>query len=1332
MKKKLLLHAGMGKTGTTALQEFFWANREALGRAGIAYPEIGVEAGAHHRLSAHIPPSLAATQWEYLEPDQWVGDILACPQDRVLISSELNSSASRKEIKRFVDAVAPHVDLRVIFYLRRPDNYVMADYNQQVKAGIEKRPLETALEEYVRQADFPQKIGFWSELLGENAIHLRVYEREAFKGGDIVTDFLEEVLGIPDTGFARVAGKNANPRLTPELLNYKRLLNNALPDMRDSAHFIALLAAYAEMQDAGIQGIYQDQALLSPEQRCAILERYADGMADVAHRYFGRDDGVLFSQPLEMKSSVTVRPIEELAPEISRWMTARFPVEYAFLRAQVADVLGMNRSGGDIDAATILDASFDGDAPAAPIALLAPARLWDARHAELRAGLSSAEAARDSLKEQMQALSDHAQQTARDSAAELEGRAAAYSREIADLRVGLTEAESGRDTLRELMKAQGEAYSHEITQLRAGLSGAEAANVLLGRQLEDLRQERARIVEEAQAEIAEVDAQRAKLQTDIDFLANEVSIARFDVTRALSEREQMKGELGESVELLRNVRAHEAALLASTSWRITAPLRWAGRRAHGIKTAPRSSWLAVNRIAQRSYRAVAKHNPKLASKLKKTLWPALMLGNRIVLKSNYLPMNLQERAIKGPIKRLDFQRPRATLSYAPLVSIIVPNYNHAPYLTKRLESIYAQTYGNVEVLLMDDCSTDESRLVLQRFADRYPDRTRVLFNENNSGGVFFQWEKGLSEAKGDLVWIAESDDWASENFLETLIPFFENQAVQLAYAPTVFMNGTGDEQVWTMDHCLAGLNPQRWHKPFIETSARIVAQAFAERNIVPNVSSAVFRKMDRLDVLENDLWRKMRTCGDWLFYLNVIRGGCIAFSPEATNFYRLHDKNTSRTSYASDSFYVEHEVIAKALQRLYDVPWDVFERQAMALRDHWKLNRPDDDEGAFDTCYSLDRIAAERVGRKPNLLMVGFAFCAGGGETFPIQLANLMKTSGYNVTFLDCAQEPEVSGIRAMLARDIPVVSNFEGVMNIAEAFDIDVIHSHHAWVDNTILDLLPPDAKAQTVVSLHGMYETIPEGDLQRILPRLVERTGKLIYTAEKNLGALLAHGLVEQGEIERIDNALELKPITPVDRAELGISNDAFVLTLVARAMEEKGWFEAVEAVLAARKSTGRDIRLVLIGEGAVYDKLKAKPVPEGIHLLGFKPNIRDYFAASDMGFLPSRFKGESFPLVLIDCLNAGRPVLASNVGEIGYMLQADAGTAGALFDLKDWKIDVIALAEQIGALATDAAAMQELAGRVPEAAARFDPLLMRDRYDVAYQRTVAAAQDRKRRGA
>ena len=100
------------------------------------------------------------------------------------------------------------------------------------------------------------------------------------------------------------------------------------------------------------------------------------------------------------------------------------------------------------------------------------------------------------------------------------------------------------------------------------------------------------------------------------------------------------------------------------------------------------------------------------------------------------------------------------------VSIIVPNYNHAEYLEERLNSIYSQTYTNYEVILLDDCSTDASRDILLRYQKMFPEKTRIIFNDVNSGRPFWQWLKGIEAAKGDLIWIAESDDYCDADFLE--------------------------------------------------------------------------------------------------------------------------------------------------------------------------------------------------------------------------------------------------------------------------------------------------------------------------------------------------------------------------------------------------------------------------------------------------------------------------------------------------------------------------------------------------------------------------------------
>src|SRR5258708_2534765 len=96
----------------------------------------------------------------------------------------------------------------------------------------------------------------------------------------------------------------------------------------------------------------------------------------------------------------------------------------------------------------------------------------------------------------------------------------------------------------------------------------------------------------------------------------------------------------------------------------------------------------------------------------------------------------------------------------PTASVIIPNYNHARYLRKRIDSVVGQTYQNFELILMDDCSTDESRSILSEYVK--DPRVRIELNEKNSGSTFKQWNKGVALARGQYVWVAESDDYADK------------------------------------------------------------------------------------------------------------------------------------------------------------------------------------------------------------------------------------------------------------------------------------------------------------------------------------------------------------------------------------------------------------------------------------------------------------------------------------------------------------------------------------------------------------------------------------------
>lgn len=663
--------------------------------------------------------------------------------------------------------------------------------------------------------------------------------------------------------------------------------------------------------------------------------------------------------------------------------------------------------------------------------------------------------------------------------------------------------------------------------------------------------------------------------------------------------------------------------------------------------------------------------------------------------------------------------PATTPNHSPRVSVIVPGYNHAGYLRQRLDSIYGQTYQNIEVILLDDCSSDESVAIMQEYADRYPDRTVCRFNRENSGSVFRQWKKGLELATGELVWIAESDDYCSENFLAEMVRAFRNQAVRLAFSRTSFVGGPLADEIWDTEGYTRDIGLDIWRAPFVHSAHALVKWGWAVKNLVPNVSSAVFRRPGRMPLFDDPVWLNLRLCGDWVFYLSLIRGGLVAYSPAATNYYRQHQNNTSVNAQREDLYYHEHEIVSGYLARLFRIERTDLEWQERHLYAHWCSRRGGQRRADFLVQYNVDRAWEAAVAeRKPNVVMAVYALSAGGGETFPIMLANLLNERGYAVTLFNCRAAPTEQGVLRLLSPAIPLLE-LERLQLAAEAFrdmGAEIVHSHHAWVDVSLANLLLGNPDIRHVVSTHGMYEMMPKEQLQSLAPILRQVDG-FIYTAEKNLAGLPTE--ITQGRhVRRIDNALPESIVTPVSRAELGIPETDFVACLVARAIPEKGWEEAIRAVEWANEHTGdRRVHLLLIGEGPEYDRLKSAPNTTGVHFLGFRSNIRDYFAASDIGLLPSRFKGESAPLVLIDCLRSGRPVVATAIAEIPYMLDGGDGPAGELLALDDWRIDIEELGAIIARLATDPERYSAAMNRVSAAVSKFDVSTMIRKYEEVY---------------
>ena len=177
----------------------------------------------------------------------------------------------------------------------------------------------------------------------------------------------------------------------------------------------------------------------------------------------------------------------------------------------------------------------------------------------------------------------------------------------------------------------------------------------------------------------------------------------------------------------------------------------------------------------------------------------------------------------------------------PLISVIVPNYNHARYLRKRLDSITYQSYSNIEIILLDDASTDDSREILADYAAN-DSRIHCHYNEKNSGSPFRQWQKGIDLACGKYIWIAESDDFADLNFLETLVQKLEkNPTVGLAYCSS-WQVDESDRVIRLLEPWANESNAQRWTEDFINEGKSEIREYPLIGTNIHNTSAVLLRR----------------------------------------------------------------------------------------------------------------------------------------------------------------------------------------------------------------------------------------------------------------------------------------------------------------------------------------------------------------------------------------------------------------------------------------------------------------------------------------------------------
>ena len=218
----------------------------------------------------------------------------------------------------------------------------------------------------------------------------------------------------------------------------------------------------------------------------------------------------------------------------------------------------------------------------------------------------------------------------------------------------------------------------------------------------------------------------------------------------------------------------------------------------------------------------------------------------------------------------------------PLVTAIVTSYNHAEYLDQRMESLLNQTWDNLEIIVIDDCSTDGSREVLEKY--RKNKNVKLLFLERN-GGYANACNLGVKISEGKYVMFAECDDFNVPEHVNTLVNIMENnETLGVAFCKSNIVDQTG--RVLGTDYDVREKSFKALCKKDVLIPAERMSKFFLFSCVIPNMSAALIRK--KAIEVNGGLSVDFLACADWDFWCRLAQNYAFFYVSEPMNYFRTH------------------------------------------------------------------------------------------------------------------------------------------------------------------------------------------------------------------------------------------------------------------------------------------------------------------------------------------------------------------------------------------------------------------------------------------------------------
>ncbi len=274
------------------------------------------------------------------------------------------------------------------------------------------------------------------------------------------------------------------------------------------------------------------------------------------------------------------------------------------------------------------------------------------------------------------------------------------------------------------------------------------------------------------------------------------------------------------------------------------------------------------------------------------------------------------------------------------ISVVIPNYNYENFLLPRIYSILNQTEKIHELIILDDCSKDNSRKLIDEIVEKISPYIKVqkVYNEENSGCAFKQWKKGFALATGDYVWIAEADDCCDKTLLKNIVkPIEQDKNIYISYADTAFINAWDKIILPTIKPEIDIRKTNHWESDFVDNGLEEIKNYTFLNCIIANVSSCIIKRDNYDDIFEKII--EYKQAGDWLFYVSVMKKGDIAFCNKPLNYYRLHGNNVTSVTKKQKHFDEIVRIHGEIRNMIEMTPWheEEIQKRYEFLKRVWDL-----------------------------------------------------------------------------------------------------------------------------------------------------------------------------------------------------------------------------------------------------------------------------------------------------------------------------------------------------------------------------------------------------------